>query len=69
MATPQCLAAMWAATSKRARPTMATAGAIVNGVMYFSTKPMMPGMDQAQCFHFAPLGLGAIHLFNEVDLY
>jgi hypothetical protein len=41
-ATPQCLAAMCAATSKSDNPTIATAGAIVSGVMYFKTNPMMP---------------------------
>ena len=42
IATPQCFEAMWAATSNRDNPTMATAGAIVKGVMYLSTKPIIP---------------------------
>ena len=42
MAMPQFDDAVFPATGKRARPIMATAGAIVKGVMYCSTAPIMP---------------------------
>lgn len=42
MAIPQCLEAIPAATSKRDKPTMATAGAIVKGVINLRRRPMIP---------------------------
>ena len=42
MAMPQCPDAYDPAASKRANPTIDTAGAMVKGVMNLSIKPMMP---------------------------
>jgi hypothetical protein len=41
-ATPQCLLALDAATSKRDRPIMATAGPIVSGVIHLNNRLKRP---------------------------
>jgi hypothetical protein len=57
---------MRAATSKRESPTMATAGAIVRGVIYFNTKPIIPEVQKTFYLFYIVLKKANIRIIKTV---